>query len=82
VEAFLAWLASQGASLLLGFVANIITTTLRDRQAGDAQRNVGAAETAAAINAKTAETTDAMARVAANPPADDAVADRLRSGTF
>jgi len=77
-----AWLASQGASLLLGFLAKIITDVMADRRNNQAQRDLGAAETAASSNAVAAERTDAIAKAAANAPDDRAVSDRLREGTF
>lgn len=75
LSAFLTWLASSGASLLLGFAAQVIREQLADRRSAAAQRGAGASQTAARVNAETVETQDAMAHVAR--PSDDAVADSL-----
>jgi hypothetical protein len=80
LSAFLAWLASSGASLLLGFAAQVIREQFADHRSAAAQREAGASQTTAKVNAETVETQDAMANVPR--PAGDAVADSLRTGKF
>jgi hypothetical protein len=69
------WLASQGAGLLLGFVAQLFKDYVDGARSAQAQRDAGAASTAAKINQETA---DAERRAAAVKPLDrDNAASRL-----
>lgn len=74
------WLATQGVSLALGFLATVIKDWWSTYQANQAQQQLGAATVAAKVNATTAETTDAMANV--QRPTDAAVEKSLAAGTF
>jgi hypothetical protein len=74
------WLASQGAGLLLGFVAQLFKDYMDGARSAQAQREAGAASTAAKVNKETA---DAERRAGEVKPLDrDTAADRLGSGTF
>lgn len=78
--AIAAWFAKEGVGLLLGALAKLLLDLWNDHQAGKALKQAGSAETAAKVNAETVETIDAMDAV--GRPADDAVADSLRTGKF
>lgn len=74
------WLASQGAGLLLGFLAQLFKDYIDGARSAQAQREAGAASTAAKINQETA---DAERRAAAVKPLDrDSAAGRLDRGDF
>ncbi|MDA9499270.1 hypothetical protein [Bradyrhizobium sp. CCBAU 11357] len=79
-SALTAWLAKEGAGLLLGALAKFLLDLWNDYQADQALKQAGAAEVAAKVNAETVETIDAMDDV--RRPSDDAVADSLRSHQF
>lgn len=74
------WLMTEGAGLLLGFLAKLLTDLWNDKRSREALQELGRKEVAAKTNAETLETRDAMDRVAR--PSDDAVARSLRDGTF
>jgi hypothetical protein len=77
-----AWLASQGASLLLGFLASVIKSALDSYQQAQAQKAAAQAEIINATNQAAAETADAINQAAANHPADGDVAGRLSGRSF
>lgn len=79
-SAVTAWLAKEGAGLLLGALAKLLLDLWNDHQADQALKQAGAAEVAAKVNAETVETKDAMDAV--TRPSDGAVADSLRSHQF
>ncbi|PPQ14908.1 hypothetical protein CV770_34355 [Bradyrhizobium sp. AC87j1] len=79
-SAVTAWLAKEGAALLLGALGKFLLDLWNDHQADQALKQAGAAEVAARVNAETVETIDAMDEV--RRPSDDAVADSLRSDQF
>lgn len=79
-SAVTAWLAKEGAAVLLGALAKVLLDLWNDHQADQALKHAGAAETAAKVNAETVETIDAMDTV--SRPSDDGVADSLRSHQF
>jgi hypothetical protein len=76
----LAWLADQGAGLILGAIGKLLFDGWNSYQANNALREAGAAKVASKVNVETVETQDAMGNVAR--PSDDDVADSLRSGKF
>lgn len=78
--AIAAWLAKEGAGLLLGALAKLLLDGWNNCQANQALKKAGATEVAAKVNAGTVETIDAMDEV--RRPSDDAVADSLRTGKF
>lgn len=80
MSAVLAWLAKEGAGLLLGALGKLLLDYINERRADRALRDAGAAQTASKVNVETLETKDAMDDVAR--PSDDAVADSLRTGKF
>ncbi|MHB0784443.1 hypothetical protein [Bradyrhizobium sp. 5.13L] len=75
-----AWLAKEGAGLLLGALAKFLLDLWNDHQADQALKQAGRAEVAAKVNADTVETIDAMDEVRRS--SDDAVAHSLRSHQF
>ena len=78
--ALAAWLAKEGAGLLLGALAKLLLDAWNSYQSNQTLKKAGAAEVSAEVNANTVETIDAMDEVAR--PSDDAVADSLRTGKF
>ena len=77
-----AWLASQGVSLVLGFLANVLSQAWNSYQANQAQRQLGTvtAERDEAVAGRAAESR--IADALANAPATiDAAADRFEKGS-
>jgi hypothetical protein len=74
------WAATQGLSLLLGFLATVIKNWMDGRQAAQGQRDLGAATTASAVNKESADAERRAAAVA--PLTRDDAAGRLDAGTF
>jgi hypothetical protein len=80
LTAFLAWLVESGAGLLLGFLANVVTTAWRDWQNAKTQRELGqvTAERDQAIAGRDAA--EAMAQEAAKSVSEDDAIARLNRG--
>lgn len=79
-SAILAWLAHEGAGLLLGALAKMAVDFFNSYRSDQALKQAGRAEVANEVNIQTVETKDEMDSVAR--PSDDAVRDSLRTGTF
>lgn len=63
-------------------LGGLLLQWISDERAAQAQHDLGAAETAAAVNKTSAERTDAMLKVAADRPSDSDVAGGLSNHTF
>lgn len=77
-----AWLATQGVSLALGFLASVLKDAWATYQANKAQRDLGASETAATINKETADAERRAASAAINAPDRARVTDDADQGKF
>ena len=80
LSAVFAWLAKEGLGVILGALGKLALDALNSYQANKALREVGAASTAAKVNAETLETKNAMDDVAR--PSDDDVARSLQRTEF
>ena len=77
-----AWLAGQGLSLILGFVAKFMLELWQQYQNDQAKIELGKLQEREKANRIAAEKTDAMGKIAADGMSDGDVADRLRRGSF
>lgn len=80
LSAILTWLASSGASLILGFLAQVIRDVAADRRASQSQRDLGAAQTNAAVNGETANAERRASDAAINAERGPGLDDGLQSG--
>jgi hypothetical protein len=68
MSVLVAWLAKEGAGLLLGALAKILLDLWSDHQANQALRKSAVAETVATINKETADAERRANEVAVNRP--------------
>lgn len=74
------FMATQGLSALLGFLATIVKGWMDTRQAAASAKQAGSAEVAAATNKETSDANRRAADAAVNAERGDAVDDKLSSG--
>lgn len=79
-SAITAWLMKEGVGIILGALGKLLLDYVNERRADAAFKEAGRLETANEVNRQTVEIQDAVESVPR--PSDDAVAERLRNGTF
>jgi len=82
LAAISAWLASQGASLILGFLANVASEAIKNYQADQAERDAGRNELQAQINKQAADDAQKADDLAVNRPDVDDVLNDMDNGKF
>ncbi len=77
-----AWLASNGASLLLGFVAKLISDAMTRRNADANAKSVGSLTVTAKVNQEAADADRRATKAAIDAPDVGGVIDDLDRGKF
>jgi hypothetical protein len=82
ISAILSWFAANGLTIVLGALAAYLKDIHAANASAQAQRDAGAASTAASVNKETADAERRAADAAVNAPDRDAVAGDLDAGKF